>query len=687
MARKAVILWPARRCIPPILISRHGVSSGFPTVELYLLGLPVKDLNFTYYPKSIFNSSFIQFQSVSEATKKRPPTSGNLARNFPMPQNPNIDLQHPNKDRQTLLPPKIPVTKNGFFRTWFATSADLRATHGSDAVIWGIHWYTPVSIALLLLLGIASTVAQHLFYSSLHDTDVAKGSESDQQWVSLTGSSLGFLTKVCFTAVLAISRTQWVWVTLRRRKMTLGGIDALFGVSSDPTFFSNFNMLRHAKFATLMAILMWMTPLTVILTAGTLVVTPVAQNKMIPCTVRSIVFPFDTKSSATLLKNTSFRRNMTVATSGGWTSEATLSIGAKTDRLLTWSIYSGSIVRPLPLSPFSNSTPSEITLPQVCGSNYCAYAVQFLGPALACGEPTWNRSGNHWTSADDFMGKTYYRAEPPAQGLLIAGASKTPKVNQRGNFSIVQCRPSIARYTVRQTIRNGLFDEPRIDVVEYILSTVPEPEYPSVEYVPNRVIFNRQVLNIRGNATSGEILETGVTRTTFYDEVEKSPSNIGPLLEKMSHQMVVSLLSFDFTGFDGLKVILDVTALEETSCSVIEERVIYYYYPLPFTIVYSISVAVTLGMAIAAFVALRRNGVASSSSISAIIRTTRNQTLDTMIGGSCLGGDPIPEELKKLQLQFGALRKTGASADQRIPPFALGIPAEIDRITTGGHYT
>lgn len=604
-----------------------------------------------------------------------------------MPHNPNMDLQHPNKDRQTLLPPKIPVTKNGFFRTWFATSADLRATHDSGPVIWGIHWYTPVSIVLLLLLGIVSTVAQHFLYSSLHDKDVAKDSESFQQWVSLTGSSLGFLTKVCFTAVLGITRTQWVWVTLRKRRMTLGGIDALFGVGSDPTFFSNFNMLRHAKFATLMAILMWMTPLTVILTQGTLVVTPVAQNKIIPCTVRSIVFPFDTKSRATLLNNTSFKKDMKVVASAGWTIRSTLSVGVMAERLLTWSAYSGTIIRPLPLSPISNSTLSEITLPQVCGNNSCTYAVQFLGPALACVEPTG--SGNYWpwAGADDFMGKAYYRAELSAPGFLIAGVSKTPRVNQPGNFSVVHCQPSIARYTVRQTIRNGLFDEPRIEVVEDILSTVPEPEYPSLEYGPNRVIFHRHVFNIRGNITAGELLETSVSLTTFYDEVEKSPSNIGPLLEKMSHKMVVSLLSFDFTGFDGVKVILDVTAIEETSCSVREERVIYYYYPLSFAIVYSISAAATLGMAIAGFVALRRNGVASSSSVSAIIRTTRNQTLDTMIGGSCLGGDPMPEELKKLELQFGALRKTGASAEQQISPFALGIRGEIDPITTGGHYT
>lgn len=528
-------------------------------------------------------------------------------------------------------------------------------------------------------------MAQHFLYSSLHNKDVAKDSESFQLWVSLTGSSLAFLTKVCFTAVLAISRTQWVWVTLRKRRMTLGGIDALFGVSSDPTFFSNFNMLRHAKLATLMAILMWITPLTIILTGGTLVVKLDVQRNIIPCTVRSIVFPFDTKSGATLVKDTSFKAGTALARLGRWSSGTGVIPSSKADRLLTWSAYTGSIVRPLPLPPTFNRTTSDITLPQVCSSNYCHYAVKFLGPALTCVEPTWKRSGNHWTSVDNFMGKASYRAEL-GDWLLVAGASKTTGVNERGNFSVVQCRPSIVRYTVRQFVQKGLFYEPEIEVVEDIPFTVPKPKYPSVEYLSNQVIFNSQLWTIRGTIINSNIV-TNVTRTTFFDELEKAPSNIGPLLEKMSHQMVVSLLSFDFTGWDGLRAILDVTAIEETKCSVTEERVIYYYYPLLFAIVYSISAAATLGMAIAGFVALRRNGVASSSSVSAIIRTTRNQTLDTMIGGSCLGGDPLPEELKKLELQFGALRKTGASAEQRISPFALGIRAEIDPITTGGHYT
>lgn len=73
IAGKAVLLCPARRCMPPILISCHRVSSGFPTVELYLLSLPVKVLRFAYYPKTFIYSLSIYSRTYKEKINLRHP--------------------------------------------------------------------------------------------------------------------------------------------------------------------------------------------------------------------------------------------------------------------------------------------------------------------------------------------------------------------------------------------------------------------------------------------------------------------------------------------------------------------------------------------------------------------------------------------------------------------------------------
>lgn len=66
--------------------------------------------------------------------------------------------------------------------------------------------------------------------------------------------------------------------------------------------------------------------------------------------------------------------------------------------------------------------------------------------------------------------------------------------------------------------------------------------------------------------------------------------------------------------------------------------------------------------------------MASTKTVSAIIRTTRNRTLDEcIVGGDCLGGDVMSSELSKVKLRFGAL-KTGKIGTAQ---FALGVKGEV----------
>lgn len=52
--------------------------------------------------------------------------------------------------------------------------------------------------------------------------------------------------------------------------------------------------------------------------------------------------------------------------------------------------------------------------------------------------------------------------------------------------------------------------------------------------------------------------------------------------------------------------------------------------------------------------ALAKNGVACTSSVSVFLRASRNPTLDEKLG-SCLGGGPMSKNLRDLELKFGEL--------------------------------
>lgn len=182
-----------------------------------------------------------------------------------------------------------------------------------------------------------------------------------------------------------------------------------------------------------------------------------------------------------------------------------------------------------------------------------------------------------------------------------------------------------------------------------------------------------------------------VESTPFYREILNDPSNVGSLVEGMAQKMLVSLILYELRSFNGTRGILDLAAFAQTNCTSTSMRTIYLYSAQTLVIVYSISAGAAPWMALAGFVALRRNGVASNRSVSTIIRTTRNPTLDKGIGGDCLGGGPMPKELENLELQFGVLGDDTAMCEsdgwQRISSFALGIKGEIGLIRRGGWYS
>lgn len=84
----------------------------------------------------------------------------------------------------------------------------------------------------------------------------------------------------------------------------------------------------------------------------------------------------------------------------------------------------------------------------------------------------------------------------------------------------------------------------------------------------------------------------------------------------------------------------------------------YEYHPLWLFISYGVALLFSAIATAIGFYALYVNGTSHSNSFSAIVATTRNPQLDTLMKGSSLGSDPMSTDNEKMKLKFGPLLST-----------------------------
>lgn len=169
---------------------------------------------------------------------------------------------------------------------------------------------------------------------------------------------------------------------------------------------------------------------------------------------------------------------------------------------------------------------------------------------------------------------------------------------------------------------------------------------------------------------------TDIGLTPLVENIFRNPMEIGTAVEMMSHKMVVSLVATALQ-VNGSAYALDVSATQDTMCKTTQYNLLYVYSARTLILVYALAVACALGTTVAGFFALRQNGMASTQTPSSMIRTTRNPTLDeSIIGKYTLGGNTMSDELEKMELRFGALKKDETGTTH----YALGVRGEISPI-------
>ncbi|KAK0653573.1 hypothetical protein QBC41DRAFT_238684 [Cercophora samala] len=118
---------------------------------------------------------------------------------------------------------------------------------------------------ICLIFGVACAAGHHVFYSTLNGKPA-----TDQLVMQRYGTLLAFGAKAGLGAAVIEASHQRVWVTARKRMMTVGALDSLFSMTESLASFGTWEVLKAAKIAALLALFVWIAPVVVILTANTL---------------------------------------------------------------------------------------------------------------------------------------------------------------------------------------------------------------------------------------------------------------------------------------------------------------------------------------------------------------------------------------------------------------------------------
>ncbi|RSM04592.1 hypothetical protein CEP52_006775 [Fusarium oligoseptatum] len=493
-----------------------------------------------------------------------------------------------------------------------------------------IHWYHPSLMVVLWLVGFALAVGHHVYYVSMDGRDAG-----DQRWVIRVGTGFAFLVKACFAASLDIAIKQLVWTMLRRRSMSLGGIDALFAITTDPTAFLIHDIWMGMPCLVLLAVLLWGIPLAAI-------VTPAAV---------SVTTRFDWKYRTPQSSLANY-------------NETLLGLGIRPPLSEYGPDEEGNDVA----DPWQYGGPTPVAekllrkvvigqeilpFPSVCGPN-CTYITTTPGVGYNCSRISFNSTEAAYISSID----AYRKSASIYIGVLF------------NNRELV----ALLNVTFINDVR-------RLQVVgEEFVDRVPWPMFPgnmslSATYKESNFWAYQALADLVGQHVQGHIWFPrggwgGQVTTTIlsYSSLVGPQRDFRNLNETLFTSVEWPKLGFrqgivDLVRNVSISLLADPTLhIYDTSpgiCETFSASNIWRYDPKALWIAYgAICLVCTVGVVIGA-IAMRLNGCSSDVSFSRIMCTTRNISLDQAAAGSRFGAHPLGEELEKLPLKFGELSDQG----------------------------
>ncbi|KAK0643891.1 hypothetical protein B0T16DRAFT_355591 [Cercophora newfieldiana] len=245
----------------------------------------------------------------------------------------------------------------------------------------------------LLILGIIFAVSHHVFYSGL------AGKPADDQLKMIRfGTLLSYLSKSSLVSAVIFAYRQQIWATVKRKNLRLRGIDNLFAAVDDLTALASWELVKKARVALALAVLVWLYPLTVILTPATLTVGPLTETLVTQCNgVRTLNFESEkTKNWRDAIRINDFP----LISLSLWNSSLGASSEVRTPFNETFFDYwTGTSLQTnlySTLSAYSDKAVKrdDVSI-EVCGAGWnCSYVIEFTAPGYKCEQLARGRDDN-----------------------------------------------------------------------------------------------------------------------------------------------------------------------------------------------------------------------------------------------------------------------------------------------------
>ncbi|KAF2686205.1 hypothetical protein K458DRAFT_441784 [Lentithecium fluviatile CBS 122367] len=179
-------------------------------------------------------------------------------------------------------------------------------------------------------------------------------------------------------------------------------------------------------------------------------------------------------------------------------------------------------------------------------------------------------------------------------------------------------------------------------------------------------------------------VDSEIAQTTLVSNMTSTPTEDLPdKLQRFYGDMLLSL-------FSAPKMLVVSETMAEVQRSRFQSTFIYS--PAKLWGCYAPVIFFTLIILLMGAWTIHQDGTTFSVGFSRIMVTTRNQTLDDISRGACLGNDPFPMELMHTKLQFGVLNDygeleyIGQDGLQGVGHCAFGVPSEVSFIQRGVPY-
>ncbi|KAK5291635.1 hypothetical protein LTR99_010762 [Exophiala xenobiotica] len=545
-----------------------------------------------------------------------------------------------------------------------------------------IYWLIPTMTMGLFLLGLGMAIGHHFFLQSLHNKTV-----SNQVWINRYSLAMAFVVKFSFAAAISTAYVQRLWYSLQHTKhgVTVQAIDALFTVQESLIKLFTADLWRSAFLAALMAIIIWLIPLAALISPTALSVGSLTRSsKLLDCVVPTLrmrdqdwqAYGMALSLSTVSYTATSYSPSMTTRRLVGSTCQG--------GQPLDWT------------SPCGSNCSYEVSF--IAPSIKCSRTPDIDDPEApwTLSQPSYSDGSSYWFSgygsgynysfADEqtLYDPLYYAGLNDHTSQFWVGVSdvfspvlsETQSVEQGLNIHVYVCDFMNSSYRVRTKYVDGqqtneLLNISHVNRVD-LSSKAWNNEGPggagpidsngirqdmSPDALDLASVYQTMISMINGSIirdpreelvdqTTISLVPTLITQyngSTQYGQAELAVPHleIGPLIEELSHNISISLLS---------EPRLQVTNTSTTSCATSVTSTVWKYSALPLIAAYASAVGLTILCLVVGAHAMLSSGAVRDKAFSTVVRTTRTSELDVLGSSPDNGALPLAPGAEKIRL-------------------------------------